>query len=294
MRRRNEVLVGILLVIALVLGIVGTIWLSRGSLRSGYPLYTVFPWGAGLRQGQPVVLAGVNIGYVDDVALRRNGTLFVRMRIHKEYQIPIGSQAAVQAVGFFGDQQIALLVKSPSDSSLGILGDTIPAAPLAPTIADQLSRVDTIGRAVSDIVRALNVQMIQAGGVADLRKSMAELTRFTARLTAIATEQSDHLTETMASLRKAVSSIDSAVVDSTIRNFRQASTNLTNLTTELKQPVAQIEAILDNAQHGNGSLQKLLNDTAAYDRLMGLIARLDSLLADLQKNPRKYLKFSIF
>jgi phospholipid/cholesterol/gamma-HCH transport system substrate-binding protein len=54
MKRRDEVLVGIVVTIALVMGFVGALWLARGGLAPGYPMYAKFPWGAGLRQGQPV------------------------------------------------------------------------------------------------------------------------------------------------------------------------------------------------------------------------------------------------
>ncbi len=108
MKRRNEVLVGLLLTVALALGIAGTIWLVRGGLRSGYPMYSVFRWGANLKVGQPVRLAGVQVGYVGDVELRDNGTLVVVMQIDQGRSIPRNAKAVVQAVGIFGDAEVAL------------------------------------------------------------------------------------------------------------------------------------------------------------------------------------------
>ena len=83
MRRKNEVLVGVLLTVALTVGILGTIWLVRGGFKSGYPLYAVFPWGENLKVGQPVRVAGVQVGYVGDVVLNDNGTLYVVMKIEE-------------------------------------------------------------------------------------------------------------------------------------------------------------------------------------------------------------------
>ena len=48
MRRQNEVAVGLVVTIAVALTIMGTLWLVRGGLTSGYPLYARFPWGPGL------------------------------------------------------------------------------------------------------------------------------------------------------------------------------------------------------------------------------------------------------
>ena len=47
MKRRDEVLVGILLTIGVIIAVLGTIWLVRGGFSSGYPLYARFKWGAG-------------------------------------------------------------------------------------------------------------------------------------------------------------------------------------------------------------------------------------------------------
>ena len=54
MKRRDEVLVGVLMTVGLAIAIIGTIWLSRGGISQGYPLYARFGWGSGLKQGQQV------------------------------------------------------------------------------------------------------------------------------------------------------------------------------------------------------------------------------------------------
>ena len=71
MRRRNEVIVGIFVTVVLILGIAGTLWLVRRGFGGGYVLYTRFEWGAGLRTGQPVLLAGVQVGTVDKIEFKR-------------------------------------------------------------------------------------------------------------------------------------------------------------------------------------------------------------------------------
>ena len=109
MKRRNEILVGGLLLVSLAIGILGTIWLVRGGFRSGYPLYSVFKWGTNLKVGQAVRLAGVQVGYVEDVQLRDDGTLVLNMAIEEGRKIPRNARSVVQAVGIFGDAEVALL-----------------------------------------------------------------------------------------------------------------------------------------------------------------------------------------
>src|SRR3712207_2372147 len=159
MRRRDEVFVGMLLTVAVAVAVVGTIWLTRGGLSSGYPLHTRFAWGQNLKQGQPVQLAGVSVGYVDEVKLRDEGFLDVVLRIENQYKIPRSSTAAVIPVGIFGDVAVALTPKAPSSVAYQS-GDTVPAGQSPPGMAEILARVDTIGRRVSVITAALEEQLV--------------------------------------------------------------------------------------------------------------------------------------
>jgi len=108
MKTRDEVLVGLLVTAAIVVTVLGSLWLARGGLSKGYPLYAKFPWGAGLKQGQPVLLVGVAVGYLDQVDLHQDGTLVTTLRIQKHYQVPVTSKAAVVPNGIFGDMAVAL------------------------------------------------------------------------------------------------------------------------------------------------------------------------------------------
>ncbi len=196
MRRRDEVFVGMLLTVAAAVAIVGTIWLTRGGLSSGYPLYTRFMWGQNLKQGQPVQLAGVSVGYVDEVRLRDEGYLDVVLRIENQYKIPRSSTAAVVPVGIFGDVAVGLTPKAPSRIAYEA-GDTVPAGPSAPGMAEILARVDTIGRRVSAITAALEDQLVAGGAFRDVRQTIDAAQRLTLQLNRVATEQSQNLTATL-------------------------------------------------------------------------------------------------
>ena len=85
MKRRDEVLVGMVSTVSIVMGFIGALWLARGGLAPGYPLYSKFAWGAGLKQGDAVALPeqmmrgpGAEHAGADDgnmaFAARRRGT----------------------------------------------------------------------------------------------------------------------------------------------------------------------------------------------------------------------------
>ena len=293
MKRRDEVLVGLLVTVAVVIAILGTLWLARGGLSSGYPLHARFPWGAGLRQGQPVLLAGVQVGYVDRVKLRRDGFLDVDLRIDDDYPIPDNSVATVVPVGIFGDQSIALTPASPVMSSF-TAGDTVPIGHTSIGIQDLLARIDTVSTSLNDVTNAIEVELVNKGGMADLRRTLGATNRLVEQLAMIANEQSQQLTLTMMTLRRSVAAIDSASVDSTVRNLRSASTNMVGLTSDLRQTTTQLNGVLARLEQGEGTAGKLLTDTLLYRDVRSLVTRLDSLTLDFKKNPRRYINLEIF
>ena len=293
MKTRDEVLVGLLVVVAIVVTVLGSLWLARGGLSKGYPLYAKFPWGAGLKQGQPVLLVGVNVGYVDEVDLHQDGTLVTTLRIAKNYKVPMTSKAAVIPNGIFGDQAVALTPSRPDPRSFK-QGDTIPIGPSTPGIAQLTSKADSIARSVNAITSALQHEMVAAGGIRDLRNTIGATNRLVTEFAAIASEQSRQLTATMTSLRRATTAIDPAKVDSTVSNLRTASANMAEMSAQLKATSGKLDVIIAKVDSGNGSAAKLLNDPGVYNDVRALLQRMDSLVADIKKNPKRYINVKVF
>jgi phospholipid/cholesterol/gamma-HCH transport system substrate-binding protein len=293
MKKRDEVLVGLVITVAVIVVVLGSLWLARGGLSKGYPLYVKFPWGAGLKQGQPVLLVGVNVGYVDEVELHQDGILVTTLRIVKSYQVPLTSKAAVVPNGIFGDQAIAITPSRPDPRSFKP-GDTIPIGPSTPGISDLTSRADSVMRSVNAITMALQTEMVASGGIHDLRNTIAATNRLVNDFATIAAEQSRQLSATMTSLRRATGAIDPAKVDSTVNNLRTSSANLAEISGQLKETSGKLDLLLAKVDSGPGSVAKLINDPGAYNDVRAVLQRMDSLLADIKKNPKRYINVKIF
>jgi phospholipid/cholesterol/gamma-HCH transport system substrate-binding protein len=292
-KKRDEVLVGLVIAVAVIVTVLGSLWLARGGLSKGYPLYAKFPWGAGLKQGQPVLLVGVNVGYVDEVDLHQDGILVTTLRIQKAYKVPVTSTAAVVPNGIFGDMAIAVTPSRPDPRSFKA-GDTVPVGPSTPGIAELTSKADSVMRSVNAVTSALEHEMVASGGIRDLRNTIGATNRLVNDFASIAAEQSRQLSATMTSLRRATGAIDPVKVDSTISNLRTASANMAAMSADLKATSGKLDAILAKVDSGPGSAAKLINDPGAYNDVRGLLQRMDSLLADIKKNPKRYINVKIF
>lgn len=293
MKRRDEVLVGIFTTLAVVITVFGAIWLVRGGLESGYPLYSRFQWGASLKQGQPVWLVGVTVGYVDDVQLDPRGTLVVTYRIRDEYKVPRTAMAAVVPNGFFGDQAIALTPTEPDTASYAP-GDTVPVAQGAPGFQALTMRADTLTSALGAILGSARAQLVDSGGIREVRRTVTNARQLLADLRTIADSESREIQSTLSVLRSRIGAVDSTQVDSTVRSLRQASAQLSTVTRSLGGTIDRVDAILAKLDSGNGSAARLLNDPALFESAHKLLADLDSVVLDFKANPRRYLKFSVF
>ena len=300
MKKRDDVLVGIVIAVALIVVIAGSLWLARGGLSKGYALYAKFPWSSGLKQGQPVLLAGVNVGYVDEVELRQDGTVLTTFRVGKSYKVPQGTVATVVPNGIFGDMAVALTPKAPNNLSIPA-NDTVPVGPSSPGIAQLTGKADSIATSVNAITSAFETQLVEDGGAADLRRAlatsnqlMANMNRLVSQFAVIAAEQNRQLTATQASFRRATSGIDSAKIDSTLQNMRQASANLAVLSADFRQTSARLDSIVAKLNAGGGTAGMALNDPGAYNDLRGVLQRMDSLLADVKRDPRRYINLKVF
>jgi phospholipid/cholesterol/gamma-HCH transport system substrate-binding protein len=195
---------------------------------------------------------------------------------------------------------IALTPKRPNPLSIPP-NDTVPVGPSAPGIAQITGKADSIATSVNAMTTALNKQLVQSGGVEDLRKTLASsnqvmlnMNRLVTQFSTIAAEQNRQLTMTQASLRRATSGVDSAKIDSTLTNIRATSANMAQLTSDFRMTSMKLDSLLTKMNSGTGSVGLALNDPGAYNDLRSTIQHMDSIMVDLKKNPKKYINLSIF
>ena len=215
-------------------------------------------------------------------------------------KVPKNSTASVKPIGIFGDAAIALTPTAPSKVSYQP-GDTVPIGKAATDIQAILERVDSVGFTVQKMTKTLNAELVEAGGIRDMRRSLANAAtlsasaaQLSAQLTSIAAEQNRNLTATMATFRRAASAVDSAKIDSTLTNFRTSSASLSRIAANLDSTSKRASALLAGIERGEGNVGKLMKDTLLYRDLRGLVTQADSVLADLKANPKKYINLRIF
>ena len=81
---------------------------------------------------------------------------------------------------------------------------------------------------------------------------------------------------------------------STVDNFASASAKLDSITTNLEDVSFSLKNFTQKIERGEGTLGKLVQDSSLYLDLKKTTQDLDSLILDIKKNPKRYLKFELF
>jgi len=72
------------------------------------------------------------------------------------------------------------------------------------------------------------------------------------------------------------------------------SANLDSLLIEMRTIASNLVSITDKIGEGEGSAARLINDDSLYEQVNLLLLNLDSLVNDINENPKKYVGFSLF
>ena len=335
MKRRNEFLVGLTVLIAFAVVVAGAIWLSETDLGKPDEIHTArFREIGGLSVGAPVTLRGVKVGRVDAIRLAKDDWVEADLKIKTEVDLPDNPVAIAAAGSLFGEWLVTVvdLGGAPQDPALRArlaeaalpTDDIWPGATLPDIgqLTQQASRIaGDIGLVTNRISGALDSAAIQ-----DVRRSLGSLREAADRLAEFARRQAEPFNQVTSNLAttsaefgeasKKVNSllgrVDSATGDRQIAEIidatRATTADLQATAADAKALVATIrrheqtlsrilettDTLLTKVQSGKGSLGLLARDSTLYLETTAVIAQMRQLLADIQANPRRYFRFSVF
>ncbi len=291
-RKKAELWIGLLTIVSFIVLLWGYFWLTGQPLgERGYNVVVVVPNASGLDKGDRVRLAGVEVGVVTSVRLVAADRVIVRLRLHRDLELPRDSRALLQSVGVFGDVIIALQAGSSqtmaSDGDTLAVGTTTGLMDLAGDLGDQAQVV------LGQIERLLADTAIDDvhGSAAALQGTLRELER-------LVRENGDDFAALSRSLRQTAETLQETVegtdVDKAVADIEATAAALAETAETLKQTAESIASVADKVDRGEGTLGLLVNDPSLYEDLRSAVNSVSSLSQDIQQNPGRYLKLAIF
>jgi len=296
--RDREVWVGLFVLVALAIGLGLLFTLTDAAMfRGRYIVSTRVPDAGGIRRGDPVQMRGVNIGRVNQFQIAQDGVR-IRLEIEGEYPIPADSRVELKSAGLLGGM-VADVVPGASTQRLRN-GDAIPGATTTALMSTATAIADST-QTVLDRMKATLTDETVTGlkkTVSSVEKGSAEMDALVRDLRGLTAEQRVELKTITASLRRASEGVEKA---STRPELERAIARLDSLTAQMDQATASLsrgsaslENVMGRMERGEGTLGKLSKDDALYANLNDASKSLKLLLEDLRKNPKRYVKLSLF
>jgi phospholipid/cholesterol/gamma-HCH transport system substrate-binding protein len=295
--RKNEIQVGITVLGALAILIVGIVWLKDYSMHRDQRLWRVrFQQTGGLAASDEVQVNGMRKGAVSAMQLEGDHVI-VDLSLDNEVQLTRDSRVAIRNVGLMGEKVIAI--------DLATTGGVYPKGEIIPGVyelgvpevmASMGGAVDNVNKITSQLSRIADA-MGQNGDLAGAVKNFRETSE---NLKAAVQENRVALRQTIgdfAAVSKTARGLTTereAQLRSTLDNFSQAAENLNHVAVRLDSLRTSLQVISSRVEHGQGTVGKLVNDDRVYKDLSASILELRLLIQDIKANPKKYLKFSMF
>lgn len=288
----------------------------------------------GLGAGANVTLRGVKVGRVAGIRVAEDDWVEVDFRIKPDLKLPQRPAAIAAPATLFGEWRVNILALDEATTDRAVQAQLAEAAAVGgaiwpgttlPDIGEitlQASRIaGDIGVITNRIEGALD-----SNAVADVRASLKDLRATVVRLTQLANSQSDNLSKLTTNLTSSSGQVDAAAqtfntvlgrVDSAtmsgqlqdlFSSTRQTSQTLRDITADMQLIVKDVkerrgslirvleasDSLLTRVQSGRGTLSLLASDSALYHEATSTVREMRKLLADIQANPRKYFRFSVF
>ena len=336
MKRANEFLVGLVVIVAVVLVVAGALWLSETHLGQVQEIRAArFRTVGGLKVGDPVTLRGVRVGRVEAIRLAGDNWVETDLRIYDGVDLPTHPAVIAASASLFGEWAATVVsYDEPNDdpnvramlaeAMAAGKGKAWPGATL-PDVGQLTAQASRIAGDIASLTGRIQ-QAFDSNTVTELRSSIQDFSRVVAQLNTFTKAQTTRLDQVTNNVQEASSAVNSAAGDARtvmsridsatgdgrlqaiLEHGRSASTQIDSASQDMRQFAATLRAHEDNLaailvatdslmsrmQRGQGTIGKLASDSALYTETTETVKELRKLIADIQANPRKYFKFSVF
>ena len=296
-RRGTELKVGVAVIFALIVLVGGIIWIKGCQVAKREHVFRVaFDEVGGLTVGDPVTVLGVERGSVRRIELGR-AQVYVDLSVDKTIKITKDTEFFIRNIGLMGEKYVSIkLGKSAEAAKRGeILSGRFESG--VPEV------VGEIGIALKDFektVRKVHDVLDQVEKEGKISGTFDNLNQFSAELRGTVEENRDDLRVAVEDLRYTSNKLRQFAesrgpeIDTTVAQLSELTRDLDGLVTKLGSLSAAVETLVQKMEGGQGTLGKMVNDDALYTEMKTTLEEAKALIADIKKNPKRYLKFSVF
>lgn len=283
--------------------------------RKGYTVNADFKNVHDLKAGDPVKMAGKQIGRVEDVDFYQN-KVRATLKIESKYQVKTDSQASIKFLGLMGQNYISVTLGSPTAEKMasgGVL-ETVEQ----PDVSALMSRLENVAVGVENVTKSFSGDSIQnvlgpitdlvknnsdnlTASIADLRTNLSNMKTVSANMKDVSDriergegtigkliKDEQFYYTTLGTVKKLEETADSLTVTlgdarKLFADARGTIQNASNIVTKAGVALDEMKAGVADVRQGKGSIGKMMTDDALYTNLVAATANMRQIMEKINQ-----------
>lgn len=276
---KTEIRVGLFIIVAITIFIYLSLNIGawRFNSNSFFKYKAYFYDTGGLEAKSPVKIAGVSVGWVEEIALMDSGQAEINLRVSRDHTLFRNCSATIAQDGLIGNRTLEI---DPGDSSSGILppGSTLPMpGKSAATVNDIIETVKEITDTVHEVALSLRGVFSTQDAENKMHKAIENTSQASEKLSSFTTTLDDVAQKNEKGIENIVSNLESSsktleegipevkdkIVDTvkttqdTVEQFQKGAKSMTGT-------FKSTQIVADRVKRGEGTLGKLVTDDSLY------------------------------
>jgi len=304
MKINKEVKVGIIAVIIISIAIWGYSFLKgKNLLSTNDAYYAIYENIDGLEEASPVMLSGLKIGIVESIKIHDvyRDKIVVRFSIEEDIKLPKNTKATIVSASLIAGKAIKINFSKSMDFYAA--GDTIIGVlekDLISSLSDELipvkNKIENLVVSIDTVLAIFDNQRRD-----NLKESLDNINKITEEFEELIDSENSKLASILNNAESISFNLrnNNEQISNILENFSNISDSLeqANIKTTIlnaNKTLAEFSKISKKINNGEGTIGLLINNDSLYNNLNSLSADLDSLVIDLNENPKRYVHFSVF
>jgi phospholipid/cholesterol/gamma-HCH transport system substrate-binding protein len=281
MKNTLETRLGIFFALAVVVAIIVLQMVGGTDLfTKSYTAYATFDNVQELKKGDPVKMAGVDIGRVESIDLV-NGKAKVTMKIQKKHPVKTDSRAIIKFTGLMGQNFVGIEGGSPQAPNLEP-GNPLPAAS-QPDLSALMAKLQDVAAGVEGLTKSFSAENLSTliGPLNDfLRQNSTNLTAILSNSASVTYQ-----------ISQGHGTVGKLIYDDTLYNNALATVSALQVTANQAQGfvndargmLGKANTVIDQVNAGQGTIGRLLKEDALYVQTTTAMDNLKQILEKMNR-----------
>ncbi|MFI3266333.1 MAG: MlaD family protein [Rikenellaceae bacterium] len=258
---------------------------------------------SGVQSSAGIYIKGYKVGTVTDISYNpsKDSAITLKLNIESDYHIPVNSTARLFTDGLMGGKAIEI-VYGDADQYLQ-RGDTLTSMKdkdllevAGSEIGFLMERADKLS---SEAILALqNINALIASNQQSLQETMNNLSSMSSDLKDVTGSERENIKAIISDISVLTATLNNnaAGIENIVVNLDNLSDSLNHsgIVSSLTSSVNELNTALKSINDQDGTMGKLIGDSALYDSLVTATTNLAILFEDLKENPKRYVNISVF